>query len=72
MRLSLLVLLLAGCSTQKAMHLDLLCVGPGGEVFHANGISAKQAAEMQNDWDFDSCKVKVKEQQGAAKPPIKH
>jgi hypothetical protein len=64
-RFSLILLLLAGCSSQKVSKLDLLCVGTEGEVFHAQGISAEQAAEIKNDWDFDACNIRVKKQQGS-------
>ena len=62
---------LVGCSTQKVSKLDLLCVGAEGRVFHAQGITAEQAAEIKNDWDFDACNVRVKKQQGGGGPPKK-
>ena len=62
---------LVGCSSQKVMHLDLLCVGPDGEVFHANGVTAAQAGKIENNWDFHSCDVEIEGSQGATKkqPP---
>ena len=56
--------LLTGCTATKATHLDILCVGPDGQVFHANGISAKQATKLENDWSFAACEVSINETVG--------
>ena len=56
----LLLLCLSGCSSsQKVRVLHILCVGPDGEVFHAEAVSGDQARAITDNWGFDACKVTV-------------
>ena len=52
-------LLLSGCASTEATKVHILCTSPDGKVFHAEGISGKQAQVITDEWDLDACDVKV-------------
>ncbi len=56
--------LLTGCSSQKIQELDILCIGPDGQVFHASGRVAQQAKSMSDEFDLSACGVNVKGEEG--------
>ena len=52
-------LALAGCaSSHKVGEYDILWYD-GRCIFHAKGMSVDQAKEMQREWDFEDCDIKI-------------
>ncbi len=64
-----LMLLSAGCSSQKATKVHVLCVGPEGQVFHAEGMSVHQSRVIDTDVKLGACDVNVHEIDGSSQSP---
>lgn len=63
---------LTSCAVaQKGAHMDILCVGPDGEIFHAQGAGVQQGKMMENEWDLGACDIGVHNTQSSAITPPK-
>jgi hypothetical protein len=64
----LILWVLMGCAQTKGVRaIDVLCVGNGGDVFHAHGVGAEVAGFTEGSWDMRNCDVTVTEEKGPVK-----
>lgn len=60
-----LMLMMGGCASKSAKAMDVLCIGAGGEVFHAQGVGADVAGFKDAEWDMRNCDVNVNKRMGS-------
>ena len=55
----MLLYVMAGCATsQKVSDFDILW-SDGECIFHAKGMSLEQAQDLQHQWNFENCDVRI-------------